>query len=161
MPALGYLVRYEALLEKAGRSEASDAELEILLSFDQGQLYSYEQARNLSQELLKEWLVRYKFKDWTVTETHGLEVTENMKRERAQQIAEKLSDVERWNSHGIGINMERLETIVGLKIDDFGQNTELRQAVRSYHKLMADYMGKMRIGSAVHTRQSYEPLARF
>ena len=160
MPALGYLVRYEALLEKAGKGEASDAEIEVLLSFDQGQLYSYEQARDLSRTLLEEWLVKYKFKDWIVTEGRKKPVSLEMKRKRARQIADKLSDVKRWNSHGIGINMERLENIVGLKIDDFGQNDSLRKAVRSYHKLMADYMGKMRIVSAVQTRGSYETLIR-
>ena len=160
MPALGYLVRYEALLEKAEKREASDAEMEILLSFDQGQLYSYEQARDLSRTLLEEWLVKYKFKDWIVTEERKRSVSLEMKRDRARQIADKLSDVKRWNSHGIGINMERLERIVGLQIDDIGKNEDLLKAVRSYHKLMADYMGKMRIVSAVQTRRSYETLIR-
>ena len=160
MPALGYLIRYEALLEKAGKREASDAEMEVLLSFDQGQLYSYEQARDLSRTLLEEWLVKYKFKDWTVTEGRKKPVSLEMRRDRARQIADKLSDVKRWNSHGIGINMERLERIVGLQIDDIGKNKDLLKAVRSYHKLMADYMGKMRIVSAVQTRGSYETLIR-
>ena len=158
MPALGYLVRYEVLLKKAEAGEASNAEMEILLDFDQGKLYSYQQARDLSRTLLEEWLVKYKFKDWTVTEEHGKEVTVEMKNNRAREIADKLSDVERWNSHGIGINMERLETIVGLKIDDFGENGRLRMAVRSYHQLMADYMGKMRIVCTVHSKEMFKSL---
>jgi hypothetical protein len=36
--------------------------------FDPAELYSYEQARDLSIDLLKEWLVKWKFKDWTTTE---------------------------------------------------------------------------------------------
>ena len=31
-----------------------------------------------------------------------------MKKKRAREIATKLNDARRWNSHGIGINMERL-----------------------------------------------------
>jgi len=33
----------------------------LIQGFDQGELYYYEQARELSIALLKEWLVKYKF----------------------------------------------------------------------------------------------------
>lgn len=159
IPALGYLIRYEELLKKANEGKISTAEMEILLSFDQGRLYAYEQARDLSRSLLEEWLVKYKFKDWDMTETRKQTVTEAMKRERAKEIADKLNDVKRWNSHGIGINMERLRRELNLKIDDFGQNAELNEGIRGYHKLLLDYMTKMNHQSAIHTRQAYEPLA--
>ena len=58
IPALGYLIRYEELLHKANAGKAGAAELEILLNFDQGELYSYEQSRDLSVSLLEEWLVK-------------------------------------------------------------------------------------------------------
>ena len=48
IPALGYLVRYEELLDKANRGTITAAELSILMNFDQGNLYNYEQARDLS-----------------------------------------------------------------------------------------------------------------
>lgn len=48
IPALGYVLRYEELLKKAKKGKISQAEMEILLDFDQGQLYSYEQARPLT-----------------------------------------------------------------------------------------------------------------
>src|SRR5208282_1426593 len=64
IPASGYLIRYEELLNKANNGQATTAEMELLLSFDQGELYSYDQARDLSIALLEEWLVKYKFKDW-------------------------------------------------------------------------------------------------
>ena len=67
LPALGYLIRYEELLEKAKNGEISTAEMQILLGFDQILLYAYQQARDLSRSLLEEWLVRYKFKDWETT----------------------------------------------------------------------------------------------
>jgi len=121
IPALGYLIKYEELLAKANAGQAGGAELEILLSFNQGELYSYEQARALSVALLEEWLVRYKFRDWKTTERHGRPVTRAMKKARAREIAAKLNDVKRWNSHGIGINMQVLKRDMKLKIDDFGK----------------------------------------
>ena len=80
IPALGYLIRYEDLLEKANSGNITAAELNILLNFDQGDLYRFTQARDLSISLLEEWLVKYKFKDWTTTETHGDPVSLEMKK---------------------------------------------------------------------------------
>jgi len=125
IPALGYLIRYEELLDKANSGQITTAEMGVLLDFDQGNLYSYQQARDLSVALLEEWLVKYKFKDWKRTETGKKKVTLKMKRERAQEIGRKLNDVKRWNSHGIGISMERLTKELKLKIDDFGEDKEL------------------------------------
>ncbi|HVA84610.1 MAG TPA: hypothetical protein VNF28_06890 [Candidatus Binataceae bacterium] len=155
VPALGYLIRYEELLKKAKDGQITTAEMEILINFDQIRLYAYEQARDLSRSLLEEWLVKYKFKDWDVTESRGIKVTEEMKRERAKEIADALNDVRRWNSHGIGINIERLWRELKLKVDDFGQNAQLNDAVRQYHRLFIDYMTKMNHESVIHTKQGY------
>lgn len=160
VPALGYLIRYEELLDKANLGEASAGELEILLEFDQGELYSYEQARDLSVSLLEEWLVKYKFKNWKQTEKRKLTVTRTIKKKRAREVAEKLNDAKKWNSHGIGISMSILRRDLKLRIDDFGKNDELNKIVREYHRLLTDYMGKMRQYSMVQTRESYEPLMR-
>jgi hypothetical protein len=157
VPATGYLIRYEKLLGRAKRGKISQAEMEILLTFDQAHLYSYEQARDLSRSLLEEWLCKYKWKDWTETETRKIPVTEAMKRKRAREIASKLNDTKRWNSHGIGITLKQLKDILKLKIDDFGADKQLNPAVRRYHQLLTDYMGKMRHRSAVHTRELYSP----
>ena len=158
IPALGYLIKYEELLEKANTGKAGAAELQVLLNFDQGELYSYEQARALSVSLLEEWLVKYKFKNWKKTATRGVDVTRAMKKRRATEIAQILNDARRWNSHGIGISMERLRKDLNLKIDDFGEISKLNEPIRSYHKLLTDYMQKRRQRAVAHTRKSYRPL---
>ena len=159
VPALGYVIRYEALLAKGAQGSLTAEELAVLLNFDQAKLYSIEQGKNLSTALLKEWLVKYKFKDWKVTETHHHKVTMAMKRARAEEIAKKLNDTELWNSHGLGINRARLERQVGLKINDFGKNKSLNDTLRSYHRLFLDYMTKMQHNSAMHMRTGFVPLA--
>jgi hypothetical protein len=165
IPALGYLIKYEELLKKANKGKISQAEGEILMSFDQGQLYLYEQAHNLSVSLLEEWLCKFKWKNWTQTETRKIKVTEAMKKKKAKEIAKKLNDVDLWNSHGIGINMDRLTHTLGLKIDDFGKEDAFTgkksrtPLVRKYHRLLTDYMTKMRHTSAVHTKNAYRPTA--
>lgn len=158
IPALGYLIKYEELLKKANVGQAGAAELQVLLNFDQGELYSYEQARDLSVSLLEEWLVKYKFKNWKKTETRRVNVTLAMKKHRAREIAKILNDARRWNSHGIGISMERLRKDLNLKIDDFGKSRRLNELIRSYHKLLTDYMQKRGQRAVVHTRMNYRQL---
>ncbi len=158
VPALGYVIRYQNLLEKGKQGALTAEEMAVLLNFDQAQLYSIEQGKNLSTALLKEWLVKYKFKDWKITEKHRRRVTMKMKRDRAEQIAKKLNDTDLWNSHGLGINRARLEREVGLKIRDFSVNKRLNECLRDYHRLFVDYMTKMGHSSAIHTRTGFVAL---
>ena len=55
--------------------------------------------------LLKEWLVKYKFKNWKVTQRRKVPVTRKMKEQRAEEIAGKLNDTRLWHSHGRGIQL--------------------------------------------------------
>ena len=80
----------------------------LLQKLDLAELQQFEEARELSGSLLKKWLVKYKFKDWSVTETHRTPVTPEMKEARAADIAKVLSDPQRWHSHGRGIPMNVL-----------------------------------------------------
>ena len=137
------------------------AELAILIEkFDQAQLYRYEQARELSISLLKEWLVKYKFKDWKKTEKRARKVTNRLRKNRATAIAKKLSDPDYWHSHGRGISMEVLRRDLNLRIEDFGQNKDLNDAIRVYCKLLRDYTIRLRHASVLHRRENYVPLAQ-
>lgn len=159
VPALGYLARYRELIEKADQGTLNTAELAILIEkFDQAELYRYEQARKLSISLLEEWLVKYKFKDWEKTQKRGRKVTDRMRRNRATTIAKKLSNPDRWHSHGRGISMEVLRRDINLRIEDFGENNELRDIIRVYCKLLRDYMVRLRHAAVLHRRGSYVPL---
>lgn len=108
VPALGYIDKVEELIEKSREGSLTNAELIMLQKLDLATLRRYEQARDLSVSLLKQWLVQYKFKDWVThgTTTPGSPVTADQKQARAEQIAKDLSDNRRWHSHGrtIGIN---------------------------------------------------------
>ena len=148
VPALGYLVAWNRLLDKAKQGELTDVEAQLMLgSFDQAELYKYEQARELSVALLKEWLVSYKFRDWKVTETRRRKVTARMKSQRAERIARELNNIERWHSHGHGISMEVLRRDLRVKIDDYDENPQLGKQVKDYYNLFEDY--RLRRGGAV------------
>jgi hypothetical protein len=155
VPALGYLDKINELLSKAKNGTLSSAEFVILKEFDLAELRAYEQARDLSIDLLKKWLVKYKFKNWSThnTTNKGNSVSEKDKQCRAEEIALKLSDNNLWKSHGRPINIETLERELKLKIIDYSTMNDLRTAIRSYYTLADDYIQKNNIGIFIHTKR--------
>ena len=151
-PALSYLNQFERLNEKAEDGKLTAAEYALLSKLDLGELYQFEQPRELSVELLVKWLSRYKFKGWNKTETRGVEVTDGMKEERAKRIAGLLNDTARWHSHARGIDARTLRDEVGLKIDDLAAESKLYRSIRSYFDLLKDYMVRHEIYSFVHAK---------
>lgn len=156
VPALGYLEQYSRLVEKSRRGTLTTAELTFLVqNFDPAELYRYEQERELSIALLKDWLVRYKFKNWRTTRDRGKTVTPAMRTKRAGQIARALNKTGRWHSHSRGITMNVLREDLKLEVEDFGQNEELDGAIRAYHRLLRDYMMRRSHIMALHTHAGY------
>jgi len=160
VPALGYLIQWERLLDKARDGTITLPEVQLMLQgFDQAELYQYEQARELSISLLEEWLVKYKFKNWKRTATRQIPVTSTMRKKRASEIAKELSNTERWHVHGYGISMEILRRYLNLLIDDFGQDLVLTGQIKGCYSLLEDYMAKMRHQGVIHTVGIYRPFA--
>jgi hypothetical protein len=156
IPGLGYLIQYDRLIKKSKKGKLTMAELQYLIEkFDPAELYSYEQARELSIALLKEWLVKYKFNNWNKTATRKIKVTQKMKTGRAEFIAKRLNDTNFWHSHGHGISMEVLRRELKLIIEDFGAKRERNNLIREYHKLLTDYMNRLNSKIAVHVRGAY------
>ena len=63
VPALGYLDKINDYMRKAKEGTLTNVEAEILKNFDLAELRSFEQAKDLTIDLLKKWLVKYKFKN--------------------------------------------------------------------------------------------------
>ncbi|MAB45137.1 MAG: serine dehydrogenasease [Sphingomonadaceae bacterium] len=142
VPALGYLDKVEELIQKSAENTISPAEFQMLQSLDLAMLRFYEQAKDLSINLLKKWLAEYKFKNWTHhrTTNPGSEVTPEERIERAREIATKLSDNNRWHSHGRMIGMGTLRSEMRLEIEDFSENAELHNAIRQYADTLTGYI---------------------
>lgn len=152
VPALAYLNQYNKLNKKAEEGELTTAEYAMLNKLDLGELYQFEQARELSVELLINWLSQYKFKSWKTTEVRNLRVTKKMKQERAKEVADQLNDTDRWHSHARGIDIHTLRNELKLKIDDFSENPKLNNAIKKYYDLLRDYLNRQNQFSFVHTK---------
>lgn len=112
--------------EKQGRLNPFDATMGAQIT--PGELGSVFHALNFAEDLVVEWLINYKFKNWNVAETHKIPVTEEMKRKRAEEIAKELTNHSKWRLHGRSIKIDDLEEI-GLKITRIDDNPKLAEIV--------------------------------
>ena len=149
VPALGYLDKVQEITQKG---ELAPADVVMLKSLDLAKLALFEQARDLSIDLLKRWLVEYKFKNWTEhrTTNPGTPVTDQQRAERAEQIARDLADHRRWRSHGRNLDVAKLKEL-RIEIDDFSDNVELRTAVRSYNDPLTGFVDRIGFDFILHS----------
>jgi hypothetical protein len=122
--------------EKQGRLNPFDATM--VAQITPGELGSVFHALKFAEDLVVEWLINYKFKNWTVTETNKIPVTEEMKRKRAEEIAKELTNHSKWRSHGRSIKIIDLEEI-GLKItkvDDDKKLSDIIYRIQTICKLL-------------------------
>ena len=155
IPALSYLNQYERLIEKSIDQTLTTAEVALLSKLDLGELHQFEQAKELSIELLVKWLSQYKFKDWHKTETRGITVTDEMRQSRAEEIATTLSDNKYWHSHSRGINMGTLINKLNLKIEDYSKDPDLNTSIKKYYNLLQDYVIREKHPVFVHTKEYF------
>lgn len=152
VPALGYIDKVNELIDRSANGLLTDAEFMMLQRLDLATLRRYEQARDLSVSLLKQWLVKYKFKDWVHHQTTnaGSPVTQAEKARRAEQIAKDLSDNNCWHSHGRMIGIRTLTDVLKLKIEDYTGDAVLRQNLRIYSELLAEHAERQQSPFMLH-----------
>lgn len=153
VPALSYLEQFERLVTKSAQGQLTTAELALLSKLDLAELHYFEQAKNLTIDLLVAWLARYKFKNWAATETRQIPVTPEMREYRAREIAEALNNHQRWRVHGRGIPMKTLTQHLNLQIDDFGSRPRLAVAIKGYFEYVVNCMSKEGFTSFVTSRK--------
>lgn len=152
VPALGYLDKVEEMINKSAAGQLTGAELIMLREQDLAMLRRHEQARDLTIALLKEWLVKYKFKNWN-THKDGRTVTISEKEGRAKDIAKDLGDNKLWHSHGRSIGVAALTDILKLKIEDYSTDTVLKPLIREYNDLICQYILKNGAEAFLHSRK--------
>ena len=149
VPALSYLLQYQRLVEKSANQQLTIAELTLLSELDLAELHQIELVSKLSKSLIQDWLSTYKFKNWVKDNTP---VSKETKQERAKEIADILSDHQRWYTHGHGIHKDVLERDLELKIDDYSEDPEFRNITWQYFWPLREYCMQNELSSLVHTR---------
>lgn len=149
VPALGYLDKVKEITDKG---DLAPADVVLLKSLDLAKLALFEQDRDLSTDLLKEWLVRYKFKDWTKHRTNhdGAAVTQKEKENRAKEIADALANHKIWRSHGRNLDLVKLKKL-RIEIDDYSDDSELRNLIREYNDPLTGCIDRLEINVFLHS----------
>ncbi|MDO4993937.1 MAG: ATP-dependent Clp protease proteolytic subunit [Bacteroidales bacterium] len=99
----------------------------LISQISPGEIYGIMNSLQFAQDLVKEWLPKYKFKNWVITETRGIPVTQEMKEERANDISEKLCNHMDWHTHRRSLKIEDLKE--ELKIEDIDDTPALADVV--------------------------------
>ncbi|MCX5919570.1 MAG: peptidase [Deltaproteobacteria bacterium] len=111
---------------KTGKLNPFDATM--VAQITPGELGGAFNSLKYAEDLVVEWLVKYKFKKWTHTETRKIPVTEEMKTKRAEEICGELINHSKWRSHGRSIKIRDLDNI-GLKVKRIEDNPNLADIV--------------------------------
>lgn len=138
--------------EKKGELNPFDATM--VAQITPGELSGVLHALKYAEDLVVEWLVKYKFKQWHVTETRQLPVTEEMKKRRALEIAGELTNHSKWRLHGRSIKRSDLEDI-GLmikKVEDNPKLSELVYRIQTVCRLLFDTTATFKIFATKDTK---------
>lgn len=104
-----------------------------------GELYGVINSLEFAKDLVKSWLEEFKFKNWTKTRTNGTEVTPEMRKERANKVAEMLCDHTTWRTHGRSLKIEDLkEVLVIERIDDDPKLADIVYRIKTVIRLILD-----------------------
>ena len=111
---------------KNGKLNPVDATM--IAQITPGEIQLVNHSLEYAKDLVKQWLYQYKFEGWITTETNQKTVTDEMKKNRADEVAEKLVNHSRWRTHGRSLNIDDLESI-GIKVVNLEKETKVAEIV--------------------------------
>ncbi|PKQ38498.1 MAG: Clp protease ClpP [Actinobacteria bacterium HGW-Actinobacteria-1] len=111
------------------------AYIPMLSNLSPGELQHAEDALQFAKDLVRDWLVRYKFKDWNTHASTGAPVTDEERNRRAREVADQLCDQRRWKTHGRSIRIEDLKKM-RVRITDYTEQPDLADAIDRYAALL-------------------------
>ncbi len=107
----------------------------ILQGISPGEIENANNSLMFSKDLVKKWLVKYKFKNWNKHSSNGNTVTEKEKIKRANEIAKKLCDHNFWKTHARSIKISDFRDMK-VKITDYSEDSKLYEAISRYYALL-------------------------
>ena len=92
-----------------------------------GEIYGVINSLEFAKDLVKGWLEKYKFKNWSITQTTHKTVTAEIRKQRAEEVADKLCDHMNWRTHGRSLKIDDLKNL--LVIENIDENQHLADIV--------------------------------
>lgn len=120
-----------------------------------GEIQLVNHSLEFAKDLVKDWLYTYKFNNWKETSTQKKTVTDEMKKQRANEVADEFANHSRWRTHGRSLKISDLEEL-GLMVNNLEEVPEIADIVyriqfvckllletTSIYKLFFDVDGKI------------------
>ena len=114
------------------------AYIPILQGLSPGELQSAQNALDFAKNIVTQWLVQFKFKNWSTHSTTARPVTDEEKKQRAQEIADRLCDHSYWLTHNRSIKLQDLKSM-RLLVNDYSKDPnspDLADAINRYYALL-------------------------
>jgi len=104
-----------------------------------GEIYGVINSLEFAKDLVKGWLEKYKFKNWTITRTTHKAVTAEMRKQRAEEVADKLCDHMNWRTHGRSLKIDDLkEELIIENIDENQPLADIVYRIKTIIRLIFD-----------------------
>jgi len=100
----------------------------IIDTIDKKDLGAAISATGYSETLAQQFLMSYKFRNWTIRQSSQQAVTPEYRQERAARVARELASHARWQDHGHAVSREVLWSEIKLLIDH--PDAALERAIR-------------------------------
>jgi len=98
------------------------AAVRIIDTIDKKELGNAITASDYSIDMATQFLINYKFRNWNVRRTSGLDVTPDYREARAKTIANDLASHEKWKNHGHALSRDILWKEIKLEIEHPGMD---------------------------------------
>ena len=125
----------EQIKQEAASAGLNQAYIPMLQMISPGEIVGAQNALAFVEGLVADWLVKYKFRNWTEHSSNGAPVTDDEREERAKEIARQLRDHSRWQTHARSIRLRDLEDM-RVKVTNFGHNLRIAEPIRRYNALL-------------------------
>ena len=104
-----------------------------------GELYGVINSLEFAKDLVKGWLAKYKFKNWAITRGKKTVVSDEMRINRANEVADLLCNHTEWRTHGRSLKIEDLEELLLIeRIDSFPKLAEITYRIKTVIRLIFD-----------------------
>jgi hypothetical protein len=125
--------------EAADQGSLNPFDAVMVAQISPGELYGVINSLEFAKDLVKGWLEKYKFKNWTETRTKKTPVTDEMKKKRADEVANMFCDHTTWRTHGRSLKIEDLDDVLQIKrIDDDAALADIVYRMKTVIRLMLD-----------------------
>lgn len=127
--AYDYMEWIDSKIKEAGKNgKLNPVDATMVAQITPGEIQMVNHSLGYAKDLVKDWLSTYKFSDWKETTSQKKVVTEDMKRQRADEVADKFANHSRWRTHGRSLKIPDLEEI-GLQVKNLDETPEIADTV--------------------------------